>query len=526
MEPSQEARKAARLFAIGFRFGEIKSNDVGGNIDFGGQLHAEVANRWDFAVAREILRYKGLEKPETDFASFNRTIDALIRERFGTDSLEDLHSAEHQAFDEFTKTLLDTMGVEKGQDSRTNIMVDFWLGKGDCRHHGYVKQLFFDIWKTDKINALMAQAYGQLKAGDLASYAATIALVHDWENLHMLTLDSVVRAPIMTTEKYHPVLTLDGRPVSSVEGALNDVEDHTWNLLFKVNDRRELVEAFSVDSFYQHVYPFGGGAGVPLPLASIGLDGTIVAGRPIATQNVTTGQEVPAQVTLVPTSYAGQAKRVKADTGDYGERVLLRGIPIDELAQRDGRPDVSGYFDPSVKNGIERFAERMRRESRAAVVARLEKAVPGLEVVGETAPPIEQWKDEILAIMKQGSIPERDFNSVVALLEVGVDESRPGRQTAFRVRVKPEASTNDPAGWAAARAAALATPVIGMSAPRLDRWPQLRAWIEQAYSEVSPGTKATARDLDEIRGKLVLVSSASGRRFYVRLRPALKAAAN
>ena len=29
-------------------------------------------------------------------------------------------------------------------------MADFWLGKGDCRQHAYTKQLFFDIWKTDK----------------------------------------------------------------------------------------------------------------------------------------------------------------------------------------------------------------------------------------------------------------------------------------------------------------------------------------------------------------------------------------
>jgi hypothetical protein len=523
--PSDAARKAEKLFKIGFRFGEIKSSDVGGNINFGGQLHTEVATRWDFAVAREILRYAGVDKPDADFARFNSAVDGLIRERFGTAALEDLHSDEHVAFDEFTQTMLDTMGVEKGQDSRTNIMVDFWLGKGDCRHHAYAKQLLFDIWKTDKINALMREAYGQLKAGDVAGFEKTMAGVHEWEGLHMLTLDSFVNAPIVTTEKYHPVLTADGSFVKTPDGSVTLVEDHTWNLLFRVNDAGELVSATSVDSFYQNVYPFGGGAGVPLSVDSIGLDGTITAGRTVAAMDAVTGARVEVPVTLTPTDYAGQDKRVKADLGDYGDRVLLRGIAIDDAEPRDGRPDIASYFDPDVKNAIERFADRMRRESRAAVVARLEAAVPGLEVVGETAPPIEHWKSEILSIMKQGGIPAENFNAVAALLEVGVDESRPGKQTAFRLLVKPGTAATDAYGAAAARVVALATPVIGMRAPSLVRWSALQDWIRRALAEVGR-PHPSAREIQEVRSRLTIASSASGRRFFVRLASARAAAAH
>jgi hypothetical protein len=515
--PSVAAQKAAKLFSIGFRFGEIKSNDVGGNINFGGQLHSEVANRWDFLVARELLRHEGLEKPDTDFARFNTAVDALIRERFGTSALEDLHSSEHVAFDEFTKNLLDTMGVEKGQDSRTNIMVDFWLGKGDCRHHAYVKQLLFDIWKTDKINALMRSAYAQLKAGDVPGFEATMAGVHQWEGLHMLTLDSTVRAPIVTTSMYHPVLTGDGAFVKTSDGSVGPVEDHTWNLLFRVNDAGELTSAESVDSFYQNVYPFGGGSGVPLSVDAIGLDGAITAGRPVSALDAVTGRRVEVPVTLVPTAYAGQDKRVKADIGDYGDRVLLRGIPIDGMETREGRPDIAGYLDPQVKDGIERFADRMRRESRAAVVAKLEEAVPGLEVVGDSAPSIEHWKSEILAIMKQGGIPAENFNAVAALLEVGVDESRPGRQTAFRLLVKPGTAVTDVYGKAASLVAARAVPVIGRGAPSLVRWRALQSWIAQALAEAGR-PRATPTDISEVRSRLTIASSASGSRFYVRLR--------
>jgi hypothetical protein len=511
------ARKAAKLFAIGFRFGEIKSNDVGGNINFGGQLHSEVANRWDFAVARELLRYKGLDKPETDFARFNETVDEMIRTRFGTAGLEDLHGEDHDAYDKFVKTLLDTMGVEKGQDSRTNIMVDFWLGKGDCRHHAYAKQLLFDIWKTDKINALMREAYAALGRGDVPAYDGAMARVHEWEGVHMLTLDSVVRAPIVVTEKYHPVLTGDGVPVHAPDGSLSDVEDHTWNLLFRVNDAGELVSASSVDSFYQQVYPFGGGAGVPLSLDDIREDGVITAGRPIDLLDAGTGRTVRAFPTLVPTGYAGQDKRVKADTGDYGDRVLLRGISIDALDSREGRPDVSNYFDPAIKGAIERFAERMRHEGRAAVVARLEAAVPGMEVVGDAAPSIDDWSREINAIMKQGGIPPENYNAVAALLEVGVDESRPGKQTAFRLLVRPQVSMGDIYGKAAARVAALATPVIGLSAPRLDRWGPLNGWIEKALAETGVA-KPKGSDIRRVRERLVMGSSATGRRFFVRVR--------
>ena len=43
------------IFNNGFNYGEI-SSFVGGNIEYGGQLHSHVVNRWDIAVGREFLR--------------------------------------------------------------------------------------------------------------------------------------------------------------------------------------------------------------------------------------------------------------------------------------------------------------------------------------------------------------------------------------------------------------------------------------------------------------------------------------
>jgi GGDEF domain-containing protein len=353
------AEMARRLSENGWALGAITTSSVGGNIPFGGQLHSAIVNRWDFTVGRDFLGHLHLDA-KTDLATFNRTVDAAIRERFGTDKddLENLHSDGHKVFDAFTKTLLDVTAVGRGGDSRTNIMVDFLLGKGDCRHHAYVKQLLFDIWKTDKMNALMRTADAQLESGDHSGYQKILTDIGALERVRMLTFDSVVNAPIVLGPggKYDVDLTEKGQ--FKTDGVARPVEDHTWNGLVEINDAGELTHLTMVDSFYQNAYRFGGGAGVPVPLDRVHL--TDNGGIDISAERVQAvaedGTVQPIDVTLTPTSYAGGTK-VNPNRDDY-EQVRLRGLEISPA-----KPDFTAKTKASIDGFITRLlADEYRRQ--------------------------------------------------------------------------------------------------------------------------------------------------------------------
>lgn len=142
----------------GFMYGETTTL-IGGNIQFGGQLQAHTVNRFDAKVAHSVMEHFGLDSIST-VEEFNQVVDGIIREQFGTAALEDLHGEAHEVYDTQMKNLLDALGINDDVDksvvdSRTNVMVDFLLGKGDCRQHAHAKQLIFDSWKTFKLNNLI-----------------------------------------------------------------------------------------------------------------------------------------------------------------------------------------------------------------------------------------------------------------------------------------------------------------------------------------------------------------------------------
>ena len=255
-EKAKEQVEATRKISeMGFNYGEIKSNYVGGNIRFGGQLHDHVVNRWDIEVAQDILKYLGL-MGTSNFNDFNESIDQMLRDRFGTNRLEDLHSAEHKAFDDFMHKLIEVMGIQKAEDSRTNVMMDFWLGQGDCRQHAYVKQLLFDVWKSSNINRLLGQAYDALNHNDVTEYDTKMAEVKKLESMQMRVFNSIVKAPIEMVQKYQEKRNEDGKLIASP--TLNEVEDHTWNGLMELDENGNIVGFRMVDAFYQNHYRFGG----------------------------------------------------------------------------------------------------------------------------------------------------------------------------------------------------------------------------------------------------------------------------
>ncbi len=264
-----------QLFNKGFSYGEI-TTFIGGNIEYGGQLHSHTVNRWDISVARSVIEHLGL-KNSTNFSEFNKSVDQTIRQRYGTEGLEDLQSSDHEKFDEFMKSFNDVMRVGKQDDSRTNVMVDFFLGKGDCRQHAYTKQLLFDVWKTDIINQHMGLAYEANKKGNDESYKENMEKAQKWVNTSMLVFDSTIKAEIEMEQKYKTKKNEKNELISSSE--MQEVEDHTWNALITL-DKNKIINTFTmVDSFYQGVYSFGG--------EKTGQDGTSTAGVSISLENVT-----------------------------------------------------------------------------------------------------------------------------------------------------------------------------------------------------------------------------------------------
>ncbi len=334
------------IFNNGFNYGEI-SSFVGGNIEYGGQLHAHVVNRWDIGVGREFLKKADLDSV-TDFGEFNKKIDALIRERYGTAPLEDLHSEEHKDFDNFMKSFNGALSVEKQDDSRTNVMVDFWLGKGDCRQHAHTKQLFFDIWKTDNINKVLKESYDALESGDEQSFNNGLTKAKSLVNSQMFVFDSIVMAPIQMEQKYLPVEGENGKKLFTVDGAVNEVEDHTWNGLVELDDEGKVKSFTKTDSFYQNEYNFGGG--VETNLDGVTKDGFSGGGYEVL--DPVTNKMTTVEIKLVPTPYAGNRdKRMKSRTDDLG-LPLLRGLTVEGFPASGNTMNVDSFFDRETNEGI------------------------------------------------------------------------------------------------------------------------------------------------------------------------------
>ncbi|HAM36873.1 MAG TPA: hypothetical protein DEB40_10595 [Elusimicrobia bacterium] len=529
------ARKAAKLLDIGFSFGEIKSTALSGNVRFGGQTHEQMVNRWDFAVVRAILKHLGLGQADVGFAAFNEKIDELIRQRFDTQRVEYMNTQAHDEFDDFMHGFLDVMDVGSQADSRTNLMVDFWLGRGDCRQHAYVKQLFFDVWKTDQLNSLMRGAYEQLKSGRLDEHEKTMDKVKALGRLHMLVFDSVIWTPTAVVSKYHPVTKSVGGGISpSPTGVLTGVstlaEDHTWNGLAEVDDVGNLTGFKRVDAFYQNVYRLGGGEGLVVDPKDIQDDGEIMVRDAFQTYNPKTGRLQWSALRLKPTSYAGsREKRSRpgwTNWDEYGQ-VRLRGVTIEDLPKtHDGAPDVSGFFDATMQDALSRFARRVRLENPMSVAALLRKALHELDIISATPPSVQAWEQDIRRILELGGIEPtaENMQAALGLLEVVGPGESPGRKAAplereYQLVLKSMVSPADPYGMAAIRVVAKAKARIASRAPRLEAWPELDGWIRDFLRPALAGREAGDEDVRRVKDSLTVRAPGplKGRRYSLRV---------
>jgi hypothetical protein len=319
----------------GFMYGETTTL-IGGNIQFGGQLQAHTVNRFDVKVAHSVMEHFGMDTIDT-VEEFNTVVDGILREQFGTAELEDLHSEAHEVYDAQIKGLLDALGINGDADktvvdSRTNVMVDFLLGKGDCRQHAHAKQLLFDSWKTFKLNNLIGRLRDAHETPEDTDDALARQQIEKLLSRQMMVFDSIIESRVQMNGLYDPKLDEQGQLQES--DTFEAVEDHTWNGIITFDDAGHVATIEMADSFYQEEYGLGGrGQVIADP------DTYVAEGGMIVTEITATGKDgetkrVP--VRLKPTPYAGSRGKRMLTHADVGA-AHLRGIEL-------------GYDTPQVAN--------------------------------------------------------------------------------------------------------------------------------------------------------------------------------
>lgn len=309
----------------GFMYGETTTL-IGGNIQFGGQLQAHTVNRFDVKVAHSVMEHFGLDSIGS-VEEFNQVVDGIIRKQFGTAALEDLHGDSHKVYDTQMKNLLDTLGIN-GQvdksvvDSRTNVMVDFLLGKGDCRQHAHAKQLLFDSWKTFKLNNLIGTLKDAHETPDTADDQRARQQIQELLSKQMMVFDSIVESKIEMNGLYDPKHDTSGSLIESDD--FEPVEDHTWNGIVTFDEAGHVASLEMADSFYQEEYGFGGRGQVITEPSSYAEGGMAVTEISAVGEDGTT-KKVP--VRLKPTPYAGSRGKRMLTHADVGA-AHLRGVDI------------------------------------------------------------------------------------------------------------------------------------------------------------------------------------------------------
>ena len=306
---------------------------ISGNYKFGGGLQEMQLAREDMNIAIQILEIFGLDT-EDDLDSFMETIDEIIRIQYRNDDLklENLKSRGHGKFDDIIKQLKELTASANNTDSRTNIMLDFLLGVGDCRQHGEIKQVFFDVWKEMRL----AEYYK--KAMENPELKTVIyRKIESLQRKQLLTMESLVVGNIAMNSLYSFVRDANGKLIYSED--VNDIEEHVLNILVEFDRDGNIVQdsVELADSFYQDEYKFGGKDKVKLGKDSFEyVDGKLrIKAGTVTAIDPKTGEEIesPVYLTAPKAPYAGFESRVEKggihsegyhrDT--YG--VLFRGIP-------------------------------------------------------------------------------------------------------------------------------------------------------------------------------------------------------
>ncbi len=426
----------------GFMYGETTTL-IGGNIKFGGQLQDHIVNRFDVRTADALLAAFGLDKID-NVDDFNDRIDAIIRRRFHTAELEDLHSPAHAVYDRQIKNLLAltgaydlagedvstgsnnshsegveagdnstlSAGVEAGDnstlsagveaetrrfnkedvgtsdnrnvtadvgagthsinkenigasdnsnvtagigtgthsinkeniDTRTNVMMDFLLGKGDCRQHAHAKQLLFDAWKTSRLNFLIDELRIAKKSAAYDKAASIKGRLDYLLRKQMFVFDSRISSMVKMNALYDPQYQ-DGKYILSDK--YEDIEDHTWNGLITFAENGHVESLEMADSFYQTEYGLGGRHQILTNVEDYTADGIIVCELPALDPDTGETKKVP--VRLRPTVYAGdRAGRGifrHADDGAAYIRGISLGYYTNSVLTILGSPEVAALWD-------------------------------------------------------------------------------------------------------------------------------------------------------------------------------------
>lgn len=320
----------------GFMYGETTTL-IGGNIQFGGQLQAHTVNRFDVNVAHAVMEYYGIDAINT-VEEFNEVVDSILRKQFNTAELEDLHSDYHKVYDTQIKNLLEALGINDDVDksvvdSRTNVMVDFLLGKGDCRQHAHAKQLLFDSWKTFKLNNLIGVLKDAHGTPDTADDELARRQIQELLSKQMMVFDSVIESKIQMNGLYDPKHTGDGSYIESDE--FEQVEDHTWNGIVTFDEAGHVASLEMADSFYQEEYGLGGRGQIINETNSYTEGGMLVTEISAVDEN---GMVKQVPVRLKPTVYAGSRAERALTHADVGA-AHLRGIDLGY-----GVPEVAKVF--------------------------------------------------------------------------------------------------------------------------------------------------------------------------------------
>ena len=321
--------QTGRLKNNTFHFRDINSRFVGGNISFGGAVLDITVNQTDIDLARRLLKGLGAGKAE-NFDQWHRLVDPFLQRQFslqnesGNRPLEDLKSPDHHILDDFRQDLKRLAAVEDSGSSQTNLMVEVLMGRGDCRHVAYSKQLLYDVWKGDLQNRLLSDSVQAAEADKFELSNERLQQAMRLEQQQLVTAAMEIHAPIATHngEKYAILKDDHGRPHP---GTTKEVESHTLNLLLEFDqDQKLLPDGITAkDSFYKEAYPLGNAKLHDSPQGfrtSAGIMGV----------NNSLGENIPFFMTF--SHYSGNAPKENAEECGL---TLLGGLPVsvDELGQ-------------------------------------------------------------------------------------------------------------------------------------------------------------------------------------------------
>lgn len=222
-----------------YRFGGRSPKWLSGNYNYEGIAHDVRVTPSDVVYFTRVLKAAHIHEIADPFAA-SGAIDQLIRGHFGTPSMEDSKSVEHERYDRVMPGLKKLMAATR-ENSQTNVSADWINCLADCRQHAPAKLMLWEVWKRGRVNDLLFQIRDAVKHGKpIDEVQEKLTAINSWE-----------------------MRILDGQIVEASTGKM--LEEHTMTILVKRKEpgengvMRELESAHLADSFYQNVHHLGSG---------------------------------------------------------------------------------------------------------------------------------------------------------------------------------------------------------------------------------------------------------------------------